>query len=99
MATIHDVTEGGAGLQAYVLMAKSARGAGAAKLVQKAIDDPAVFVFGELLDCPSIQEVCENVKRGKRGVFSLESSLCSVLAIDLFTHTHTPLFNPHSRWA
>lgn len=44
-------------LEPLLLMAKSARGAAAAKLCADACAAPGVFVFGELLDLPSIQDV------------------------------------------
>ena len=44
-------------VEPFLLMAKSARGAAAAKLIQDATSAPGVFVFSELLDIPSIQEV------------------------------------------
>jgi COP9 signalosome complex subunit 7 len=54
----------GAKLEPFLLMAKSARGAAAAKLASDACATPGVFVFGELLDAPSIQDVrarrCDN---------------------------------------
>lgn len=44
-------------LEPFLLMSKSAKGAAAAKLIQDATSAPGVYVFGELLDVPSIQEV------------------------------------------
>lgn len=44
-------------LEPFLLLAKSARGASAAKLVEQATAAPGVYVFGELLDLPYIQEV------------------------------------------
>lgn len=44
-------------LEPFLLMSKSAKGAAAAKLILDATGSPGVFVFGELLDVPSIQEV------------------------------------------
>ncbi|KAF8627695.1 hypothetical protein AX15_004293 [Amanita polypyramis BW_CC] len=44
-------------LEPFLLMAKSAKGAAAAKLVQDATAAPGVYVFSELLDQPSIQEL------------------------------------------
>lgn len=44
-------------LEPFLLMSKSAKGAAAAKLILDATGSPGVFVFGELLDSPSIQEV------------------------------------------
>ncbi|KZV89066.1 hypothetical protein EXIGLDRAFT_722005 [Exidia glandulosa HHB12029] len=44
-------------LEPFLLMGKSAKGAAAAKLVQDATGAPGVFVFGELLELPSVQEL------------------------------------------
>ncbi len=44
-------------LEPFLLMSKAAKGAAAAKLIQDATSAPGVFVFGELLDLPNIQEV------------------------------------------
>lgn len=44
-------------IEPFVLMSKSAKGAAAAKLIQDATSAPGLFVFAELLDVPSIQEV------------------------------------------
>lgn len=43
-------------LEPFLLMAKSAKGAAAAKLVQDATAAPGVYVFSELLAQPSVQE-------------------------------------------
>ena len=52
-------------LEPFLLISKSAKGAAAAKLILDATGSPGVFVFGELLDIPSIQEVrawfCESI--------------------------------------
>ncbi|OJT13196.1 COP9 signalosome complex subunit 7a [Trametes pubescens] len=44
-------------LEPFLLMSKAAKGAAAAKLIQDATSAPGVFVFGELLDLPNIQEL------------------------------------------
>jgi len=44
-------------LEPFLLMAKSLRGAAAAKLIQDATSAPGVFVFTELLELPNIREV------------------------------------------
>ena len=44
-------------LEAFCLLAKSARGAAAAQLISEATAAPGVYVFGELLDMPHIKEV------------------------------------------
>ena len=52
--------EDGAALQQFCLLAKSAKGAGCASLIGQAIEHPGVFVFGELLDMPSVKEARAN---------------------------------------
>jgi len=44
-------------LEPFLLMAKSAKGAAAARLIEDATTAPGVFVFGELLELGNIQEV------------------------------------------
>lgn len=45
------------GLEQFVLLAKTAKGAAAAELITQALEAPGVYVFGELLDSPNIKEV------------------------------------------
>jgi len=52
-----DLTNYSAKLEPFFLMAKSLKGAAAAKLIQDATSAPAVFVFSELLELPNIQEL------------------------------------------
>ncbi|KAG8984120.1 hypothetical protein FRB95_006244 [Tulasnella sp. JGI-2019a] len=47
-------------LEPFLLMAKSAKGAAAAKLIQDATSAPGVFVFAELLEVNNIQELANN---------------------------------------
>jgi len=47
-------------LEPFLLMSKSAKGAAAAKLIQDATSAPGVFVFAELLDMPTIQELAKS---------------------------------------
>lgn len=49
-------------LEPFLLMAKSLKGAAAAKLIQDATSAPGVFVFSELLELPNIQEVRQTVQ-------------------------------------
>jgi len=56
-------------LEPFLLMAKSVKGAAAAKLVEDATSAPGVFVFSELLDLPNIQELSNNEQHQKH--FSL----------------------------
>lgn len=43
--------------QPFLLLAKSARGAGAANLITQATSSAGVYVFSELLEQPSIKDV------------------------------------------
>lgn len=53
-----DFDEGGTqDLQQFVLLAQSARGAACAALIRKVLAHPKVFVFGELLALPSVQDL------------------------------------------
>ena len=45
-------------LEQYVLLAKSARGAGVVALINQTLEAPGVYVFGELMEMPSVKEVC-----------------------------------------
>ncbi|KAG8904688.1 hypothetical protein FRB99_001329 [Tulasnella sp. 403] len=47
-------------LEPFLLMAKSAKGAAAAKLIENVTSAPGVFVFAELLETPNIQELGSN---------------------------------------
>jgi COP9 signalosome complex subunit 7 len=44
-------------LEQFVLLAKTAKGAAAVELVKQALEAPGVYIFGELLDTPNIQEL------------------------------------------
>jgi len=44
-------------LEQFVLLAKNAKGAAAVELIKQALEAPGVFVFGELLDMPNIQDL------------------------------------------
>lgn len=52
-------------LEPFLLMAKSLKGAAAAKLIQDATSAPGVFVFSELLELPNIQELSKNEQHQK----------------------------------
>jgi len=51
-----DLTEGGA-LQQYVIMSKNTKGKACTALIQQALGAPNVYVFGELLEMPNIQQL------------------------------------------
>lgn len=44
-------------LEQFVLLAKTAKGAGVLELIKQAVETPGVNVFGELLDMPNIKEL------------------------------------------
>ena len=44
-------------LEQFLLLAKKSKGLVTAKAIQQATEEPGLFVFGELLDLPSVQEV------------------------------------------
>jgi len=52
-------------LEPFLLMAKSVKGAAAAKLIQDATSAPGVFVFSELLELSNIQELANNEQHQK----------------------------------
>jgi len=56
MANAEQITEGVA-LQAFVHLAKNAKGKAASGVIQQALSAPTVFVFGELLEMPNIQQL------------------------------------------
>ena len=53
-----DLSNSSSKIEPFLLIAKSAKGAAAARLVEDATAAPGVFVFSELLEIPNIQEVC-----------------------------------------
>lgn len=44
-------------LEQFLILAKSAKGSAVIELIKQVLDSPHIFVFGELLDLPSIKEV------------------------------------------
>jgi len=54
-------------LEQYVLLAKSARGAGLVALINQTLEAPGVYVFGELIEMPSVKalEKSENESHWK----------------------------------
>ncbi|KAF9466997.1 hypothetical protein BDZ94DRAFT_1233522 [Collybia nuda] len=52
-------------LEPFLLMAKSLKGAAAAKLIQDATSAPGVFVFSELLELSNIQELAKTEQHEK----------------------------------
>jgi len=56
MANAEQITEGVA-LQTYVHLAKSSKGKACAGAIQQALSAPTVFVFGELLEMPNVQQL------------------------------------------
>ncbi|KAF8907712.1 hypothetical protein CPB84DRAFT_1674824 [Gymnopilus junonius] len=60
-----DLANSSAKLEPFLLMAKSVKGAAAAKLIQDATSAPGVFVFSELLELPNIQELGKSEQQEK----------------------------------
>ncbi|KAF8179137.1 hypothetical protein BJ912DRAFT_1023925 [Pholiota molesta] len=60
-----DLANFSAKLEPFLLMAKSLKGAAAAKLIQDATSAPGVFVFSELLELPNIQELAKSEQHQK----------------------------------
>jgi COP9 signalosome complex subunit 7 len=52
-----ELKQSGNPLEQFVLLSKSAHGAGAVELIKQALEAPGVYVFGELLDMPNIEEL------------------------------------------
>src|SRR5690348_4447324 len=44
-------------LEGYETLLKNAKGSSAVMIIQQALKDPKVYVFGELIDSPNVQEV------------------------------------------
>ena len=44
-------------LEQFILLAKGARGAAIISLINQVLETPGIYVFGELLQLPSVQEV------------------------------------------
>ncbi|XP_065842422.1 COP9 signalosome complex subunit 7b-like isoform X2 [Oscarella lobularis] len=55
---------GGQPLEQFLLLAKSARGAAVVALIEQALESPLLFVYGDLLEMPSVLELrgSENAK-------------------------------------
>ena len=47
------------GLEQFVLLAKSAKGAAVVELINQVLATPGIYVFGELLEMPSVKDVSE----------------------------------------
>jgi len=48
-------------LEQFVLLAKAAKGAACVELIKQVLETPGVYVFGELLDMPNVQELATGV--------------------------------------
>jgi len=73
-------------LEPFLLMSKSAKGAGAAKLVQDATAANGVYVFAQLLEVPNIREVWSQYHMS----FKYTESICFGLAASDITRA--PVF-------
>lgn len=52
-------SDGASALEQFLLLSKGAKGRACAALIEKAVNSPSIFVFGELLDMPNVQAVRE----------------------------------------
>lgn len=52
-----EVKVSGQNQEQFLLLARSARGAALASLIHQVLEAPGIYVFGELLDMPNVQEV------------------------------------------
>lgn len=52
-----EVKVSGQNQEQFLLLARSARGAALANLIHQVLEAPGIYVFGELLDMPNVQEV------------------------------------------
>lgn len=62
---------GCAELQQFVLLAQAAKGSGCAALIRQALSHPKVYVFGELLTLPNVQELGQTEHAVALGVLNL----------------------------
>lgn len=51
--------ESDAKIEQFVLLAGSTRGLALVELIKRATSEPGLFAYGELIDLPAIQEVCQ----------------------------------------
>ena len=65
------------------------RGLATAKVVQQATEEPSIFVFGELLDLPQLQEVRQRLQRlgSPQGVAWPELSLSGAVHAEVRGHS------------
>ena len=50
-------------LEQFILLAKGTRGAAIISLINQVLETPGIYVFGELLQLPSVQEVVNSACR------------------------------------
>ncbi|KAK6176883.1 hypothetical protein SNE40_015097 [Patella caerulea] len=58
-------------LEQFVLLAKTAKGAAAVGLINQVLEAPGIFVFGELLDMPTIQELSSGPQEAHYNLLNL----------------------------
>ncbi|KAM9979537.1 hypothetical protein ACTFIY_008794 [Dictyostelium cf. discoideum] len=59
MTTQQETLTDGNALKQFVVLAKSSKGRAIVSIIEKALNHPSVFVFGELLDMPNVQQLKE----------------------------------------
>ena len=47
-------------MKGFLILAKSAKGVACESLIKSVLDHPSIYVFGELLEMPNVQEVRPN---------------------------------------
>jgi len=55
--TQSDALTDGANLKQYVILSKASKGKACVAVIEQALNHPSIFVFGELLDMPNVQQL------------------------------------------
>lgn len=61
----------GNALEQFVILAKSTKGAACVELIKQVLEAPGVYVFGELLDMPNIQELGQGAEKNLHNTLEL----------------------------
>lgn len=68
-------------LEQFVLLAKSAKGAAVVALITQALEAPGVYVFGELLDMPNVQEVGRSKRKSLPAAWAAMTTVWAAWAV------------------
>ncbi|KAF2071965.1 hypothetical protein CYY_006721 [Polysphondylium violaceum] len=55
--TQYDALTDGANLKQFVILSKASKGKACVAVIEQALNHPSIFVFGELLDMPNVQQL------------------------------------------